>query len=119
MTQIELPFSTIVTRTDRWIIALSGEIDAASRAELLSLVALLSQRKGDIDLDLSGVRFIDTAGWASVQAAAGAAEASGSAARIINPSPSVRHLTDVMRRSRASRTAPRRRVPVVASVAAA
>ena len=103
MTKIDLPFSTTIKRTDRWIVSLSGEIDAASRSELLSLVELLSERSGGIDFDLSGVRFIDTAGWASVRAASRAAEASGTSARITNPSPTVRHLTDAIARTRQTR----------------
>jgi anti-anti-sigma factor len=99
MTKFDAAFSTSITHTDRWIVALSGEIDAAARAELLSLVATLATRRGDIDFDLSGVRFIDTAGWACVRAASNAATTSGKSARIVNPSPTVRHLTDVMARS--------------------
>jgi anti-anti-sigma factor len=119
MTKIDSPFSTIVTHADRWIVALSGEVDAASRSELLSLVELLSKRMGDVDFDLSRVRFIDTAGWASVRAASDAAKASGKSARIVNPSPSVRHLTDVIARSHSPRSAMTRPVPVDPWVSAA
>jgi anti-anti-sigma regulatory factor len=120
------PLSTTLRRTDRWIVALSGEVDAASRPELISLAESLSKFEGDIDFDLSGVRFIDSAGWAGVQAASGAARTAGRSARIINPSPPVRHLTDAIARSHAQpgrarrsergrgsgHVASRRRVPV-------
>ena len=69
MTNIESPLSSTLRRTDRWIVSLSGEVDAASRAELISLAESLSKFEGDIDFDLSEVRFIDSAGWAGVQAA--------------------------------------------------
>jgi anti-anti-sigma factor len=108
VTKIESPLSTTLRRTDRWIVSLSGEIDAASRAELISLAEALSKFEGDIDFDLRGVRFIDSAGWAGVQAAAGAARTAGRSARIINPSPPVRHLTDAIARSHARPRRPRR-----------
>lgn len=117
MTKIEPPFLTVVARTDRWTVSVCGEIDAASRPELLSLAETLSEWGGDVDFDLRGVVFIDTAGWASVRAAADAAKASGRRARIINPSPTVRHLTDVIARSHARDAAPRSRVPQTRSVA--
>lgn len=112
MTKFESTFSSVITRTDRWIVSLSGEIDAAARSELLSLAALLSEFGGGVDFDLGGVSFIDTAGWASVRAASEVAQASGGSARIINPSSTVRHVTDVVARSHARR----RPVPVGASV---
>lgn len=118
MTQVDPTSSTLVTRTDRWIVSLSGEIDAASRPELLSLAELLSKRTGDIDFDLSAVRFIDAAGWAGVLAASVAAKASGRSARIINPSPAVRRLTDAIACNHARRPAPGA-VPVARWVSAA
>ena len=68
MIKIGPSFSAIITRTDRWIVSLSGEIDAAARSELLSLAELLSKLGGSIDFDLTEVSFIDAAGWASVRA---------------------------------------------------
>ena len=108
MIKIGPSFSAIITRTDRWIVSLSGEIDAAARSELLSLAELLSKLGGSIDFDLTEVSFIDAAGWASVRAGSDAASASGSSTRIINPSPTVSHPTDVIARSHARRGASQR-----------
>lgn len=119
MTKLESAFSSVITRTDRWIVSLSGEIDAAAHSELLSLAEMLSKVGGGIDFDLSGVRFIDTAGWASVRAASDAAKASGNSARVVNPSSSVRHLTDLLAGSHVPRRVPSRPVPVGPLVSAA
>jgi anti-anti-sigma factor len=83
---------------DRWTISLSGDIDASSASELRSLAALFSACPGDVDVDLGGVTFIDSRGWASVRAAAGSVNAAGSHVRIINPSLAVRRLTDSVAR---------------------
>jgi anti-anti-sigma factor len=119
MTKLGSVFSSIITRTDHWIVSLSGAIDAAAHSELLSLAEMLSKRGGDIDFDLSGVRFIDTAGWAGVVAALDAAKAFGISARVVNPSSSVRYLTDLVARSHGPRGAPSRPVPVGPWVSAA
>ena len=119
MTKFESAFSSIITRTDRWIVSLSGEIDAAAQSELLSLAEMLSKLGGGIDFDLSGVRFIDTAGWANVLAVSDAAKTSGNSARVVNPSSSVRHLTDLLARSHGPRSTPSRPVPVGPLVSAA
>lgn len=89
-------FSTTITYTDHWVVRLAGEIDVSSRSGLTSLVEMLSTCEEDVDLDLRGVTFIDSAGWASVRRAAASLNSFSRTARIVNPSPSVRHLTEAV-----------------------
>jgi anti-anti-sigma factor len=79
---------------DRWTVSLSGAVDASSASGLRRLAELLSACKGDVDLDLGGVTFMDRQGWANVCAAAQALKAAGIPVRIVNPSSAVRRLTD-------------------------
>jgi anti-anti-sigma factor len=83
---------------DRWTISLSGDVDASSASGLRSLATLLTSCPGEVDVDLGGVTFIDSRGWASVRAAADAVTAGGSRVRIVNPSLAVRRLTDSVAR---------------------
>jgi anti-anti-sigma regulatory factor len=88
-----------LTRRDAWTVALVGDLDASSGAELRSLAGLLSAAHSRVDFDLAEVRFIDTAGWASLCAAQDDLERSGVPARILNPSRAVRHLTELIARN--------------------
>lgn len=119
MTDIDLPFSCIFSYTDHWTVFLSGEIDVTARPELLSVAETLAARGGDVDFDVSGVRFMDVSGWTALRAATSVARSLGCSARIVNPSPSVRHLTDVLTRSRTGRTPIRRPVAVTPASRAA
>jgi len=87
------------THKDRWTVSLSGDVDASSAFGLLRLAELLSACKGDVDLNLGGVTFMDSGGWASVRSVAHALEAAGSPVRIVNPSLAVRRLTESMARA--------------------
>jgi anti-anti-sigma regulatory factor len=49
-----------------------------------------------IDFDLSGVRFMDKSGWAATGAAADVVRRAGVDARVVNPSPAVRRLTELL-----------------------
>jgi anti-anti-sigma factor len=82
-----------------WTIYLSGELDAAGSSQLDRVGAALADAQiAAADFDLSGVTFMDTAGWANLAAAMSTVEASGAVTRTRNPSPSVRRLLDVVRR---------------------
>ncbi len=90
---------TTATHEDRWTVFLSGDVDASSASELRSLAELLSACRGEVDLNLGGVTFIDSRGWARVRATADAVKAAGSPVRIVNPSLAVRRLTDSVARA--------------------
>lgn len=102
MTTIQSPLSITIKHTDRWVVHLSGELDAAGAPELRSLARALEICRDNVDFDVSHVTFMDGRGWAGVRAAARAVEASGCTARIVNPSPAVKRLTDAVARSRAA-----------------
>src|SRR5580658_320074 len=102
MNKTESPLHVTVARTDRWVVRLSGEIDASAGAELRSLAELMSTRRGGVDIDLGGVSFIDSSGWASVLATAAALRSPFRSARITNPSIPVRRLTDLISGGQAS-----------------
>lgn len=89
-------------------ISLSGEVDWRVKRELCSLANLLSTFGEPVDFDLSRVSFVDRAGWAAVCAAAESVRASGVAARIVNPSPEVKRLTDLLAVTGATRAFPAR-----------
>jgi anti-anti-sigma factor len=81
-----------------WTIYLSGELDGAGAAQLARVgAALADARIAAADFDLSGVTFVDTAGWAVLCEAMALVEESGAVVRARNPSPSVRRLVDIVR----------------------
>ncbi|HEX4862749.1 MAG TPA: STAS domain-containing protein [Acidimicrobiales bacterium] len=80
---------------DKWRVSISGEVDWSSKRELCSLADLLSTFGAPVDFDLSQVSFMDRAGWAAVCAAAEIVRGTGARARIVNPSPEVKRLTDL------------------------
>lgn len=85
-----------VAHDDWWRISLSGEVDWSAKRELCSLANLLSTFGEPVDFDLGRVSFVDRAGWAAVCRAAEIVKASGVVARIVNPSPEVKRLTDLL-----------------------
>jgi anti-anti-sigma factor len=91
-----------VLHTDRCVVRVAGELDVSSYPQLRLIAEVLACQEGAIDFDLGGVTFIDSSGWAAVQEAARTARG-----RIVNPSPRVRQLTDLMARTRT----PGRRLP--------
>lgn len=86
--------SVTIGYTDRWVIRLAGEIDVSTRSDLASVVETLWMCDEDVDIDLRGVTFIDSSGWMAVRSAAASLNSLTRTARIVNPSPSVRHLTE-------------------------
>jgi anti-anti-sigma factor len=109
VSQDQSSFQMTVSRKDVWTVSLAGELDASAGVALRSFASLLATSPSRVDFDLSGVQFIDTAGWASVCAARAALEAAGVKGRIVSPSRSVRHLTDVMARTHGPRRQSSRR----------
>lgn len=97
-----------VAHDDWWRISLSGEVDWSAKRELCSLAKLVSTFGEPVDFDLSRVGFVDRAGWAAVCAAAEIVRASGGAARIVNPSPEVKRLTDLLAMTGVARAHPAR-----------
>jgi anti-anti-sigma regulatory factor len=73
----------------------AGEVDASAHHHLQLIAEVLACREGAVDFDLGNVTFMDSSGWAAVQAAAYRAQA-----RIVNPSAEVRHVTDLISRTR-------------------
>jgi anti-sigma B factor antagonist len=93
----------VETRTDRagaTIVSLSGELDSANAGALdASLAPLTHERSAQLIFDLSGLRFMDSAGIAVLLGVA----ARVAAVQLRDPSPAVRRvleltgLTDVLR----------------------
>ena len=97
MTMTQSTFSTRISFTDRWVVDISGELDAGSKDSLLCVTrGLRAQGDDAVDFDLAGVTFIDNGGWSALCRAAVSLRVAGVAARIINPSPAVRRLTEVI-----------------------
>ncbi|MDE3205765.1 MAG: STAS domain-containing protein [Acidobacteriota bacterium] len=84
------------TEADRWIVMVQGELDASSRRHMADLAAILAGPGRDVELDLSGVTFVDSSGWAAVEAAVEALEAGGVAARVGRMSEPVRRVRAVL-----------------------
>jgi anti-anti-sigma factor len=70
-------------------VQLSGEFDAAGVADFASALRGLD---GDIEIDCSGLEFIDAAGLGSLVAAHNACEERGGLLILIDPSPRMRRL---------------------------
>lgn len=101
MSEIEPVLSAIISYDDRWIVFLCGELDVSSGEELKYLAEAISAASQEpVDFDLSGVSFTDIAGWRGICSATRLLNASGTAARIINPSAAVRKVTGVLASSR-------------------
>jgi anti-anti-sigma factor len=69
-------FVTTTAQDDVSVLAVSGELDIAGVEEFIARAAALLEDGRDVDLDLSGVTFIDSSGLGAlvrVQKAAGSA----------------------------------------------
>lgn len=88
-----------VELTNRWRVSLTGELDANATQDLYSLAELLRTIGDPVDFDLSQVSFVDRSGWGAVCAAAELLRAAGVAVRIVNPSYSVRRVTELLART--------------------
>lgn len=69
------------------VVALSGELDYFTVPLLQAVLGDDAGRTGDIVFDIAGLRFVDTAGIGCLASVAARARASGSAARLVSPSP--------------------------------
>jgi anti-anti-sigma regulatory factor len=98
-----------VAHFDCWRISFSGEVDWSAKRELCSLANLVSTFGEPVDFDLSRVSFVDRAGWAAVCRAAEIVRATGVVARIVNPSPEVKRLTDLLAMTGGARELPAHR----------
>lgn len=80
------------------IIEVEGELDLASAPRLREgLVQALATHDGiALELDLSGVDFVDCAGWRPVIDAAGALRESGGRVAIVATSPPVERLVELV-----------------------
>jgi anti-anti-sigma factor len=97
---------TVVCIGARWRVLVRGELDLRSGAELLGVADVLAAaRVSRVDLDLTGVTFVDTAGWHSVVAAQQRIEQSGAVAEVSRRSPAVERLVRLLHRSELSATA--------------
>ena len=86
------------TGPDRWIVAIQGELDMSTRADMASLSDILSGLGMDVDLDMSGVRFIDSSGWDAVSELTARLQRAGIATRIVDPSEPVRRVRALLDR---------------------
>jgi anti-anti-sigma factor len=76
-----------------WQILVAGELDAASGADLQGATAdVIAAAPEVVDIDLTGVTFVDTAGWRSVHEARQQIIDAGGMPRIVAMSPAVEQL---------------------------
>lgn len=73
-------------------LTLAGEIDAHTAPNLASAIARMS---GDVDLDLSGVQFVDSSGLRVLIDAHQTLTARGNELRLREPSTAVRRLLEI------------------------
>ena len=80
----------------RTTITVTGDIDLGNAGELLvRLTALIGSARRDIDLDLSGVTFIDCSGLRALTAIDTRVHANGATARLTAKSPVVARLLEL------------------------
>jgi anti-anti-sigma factor len=78
------------------VIFATGDLDGASRHLLeAALDSAIAQADARIDVDMSGVDFIDSEGIGALIGGYKRAEAHGGGLRVINPSPKVRRMFEV------------------------
>lgn len=84
---------------DRWIVMVQGELDLSTTHHLAEMAEILSALGRDVDLDLSGVSFIDSCGWEGVVDSVEALRAAGVSARVTELSDPVRRVKGILDRS--------------------
>jgi anti-anti-sigma factor len=89
----EIPFVALVNGRQPALVRLIGELDLASAPQLESVVAGLD---GDVELDCSGLDFIDAAGLRAFQKAYTACTARGCTLVLVDPSPAVVRLLRIV-----------------------
>ncbi len=67
------------------VVALAGDVDSGTGAAVLDCVSDLAQRGSDVIVDLTGARFMDSAGLAALLGARRAAARSGRGFTVRNP----------------------------------
>jgi anti-anti-sigma factor len=83
-------------------ILVTGELDTASGGELVAAAAsIVATDPGQVDIDLSGVTFADTAGWRAVQAACRRVTDTGGTASVVATSRAVDYLVSKRELARA------------------
>ena len=89
----DVVFTASVDGRGPTVVRLMGELDLAGAPELRTALAALD---GDVELDCSGLDFIDGAGlWALLQGLE-ACEARGAKLVLVNPSPAVDRLLGIV-----------------------
>ncbi len=97
---ISTGFAMEVCWSAGWIVYLSGELDRAAGPELdLVASALGAAGVAALDFDLSGIRFVDMAGWRCLTAAVSTIEAGGAVVRLRKAHPSVRRFMESLDRA--------------------
>jgi anti-sigma B factor antagonist len=84
----------LTTADDGCVVALAGEIDATSAPDLLDWLRAAIDRPGcrNVEIDLSGLRFLDSSGIRSLIQAYGLARARGVRVHASNPQHMVRRV---------------------------
>jgi anti-anti-sigma factor len=85
----EIPFTALVDGRRPAVVRLTGELDLASATQLQSVLARLD---GDVELDCSGLDFIDAAGLRAFEKARDGCAARGCKLVLVDPSPAVDRL---------------------------
>jgi anti-sigma B factor antagonist len=90
-----------ITTEDRALVRVDGEIDLSTAAQLRDLLVDLSERGiNSVDIDLSGVQFMDSTGIAVLVAALRRCKHGGGQLLLLEPSASVTRLLHATRLSR-------------------
>jgi anti-anti-sigma factor len=85
-------FKVLVERGEPHLVRLVGELDMSGATRVFERLAELD---GDIDVDCSGLAFIDASGLRSLLAAHQICDARGNKLVVVAPSRQVRHLLDL------------------------
>ena len=88
----------VATRADHGTtcVAVTGELDMSTAAELRAAVAaVLASGSVDVEIDLAGVPFADSAGVRALMMCRDAAEQAGARLRLSHPSPDVHRVLEL------------------------
>jgi anti-anti-sigma factor len=89
----DIPFIALVSGRQPASVRLIGELDMATAPQLESV---LQELDGDVELDCSGLEFVDAAGLRAFQKAHEACAARGCSFVLVDPSPAVSRLLRVV-----------------------
>jgi len=85
---------SVLATASHWDLVVEGDLDLCSGRDLVGVAEVLaSYRVAVADIDLSGVDFVDPAGWHCVEDATAVLSAAGTESKVRHPSEAVQRLT--------------------------